>query len=159
MKSGGGSGDAPVPLRLEVCVPTESTTVTVADCVPLIVGAKPTLKTHDAPAASELPQPLEAIGNAAPLVPVTVIEEIASEAVPEFESEMCIRDRFEVAGAFSASPTKFAVTVYVPGVLKDNVIAASGPFMVPVGPGTPFNVEVSVVVALIDPSVFDKVTL
>jgi hypothetical protein len=30
--------------------------------------------------------------------------------------------------------------------------------MVPVGPGTPFNVEVSVVVALIDPSVFDKVT-
>jgi hypothetical protein len=46
----------PLPVRVDVCVPTLSITVSDAEAVPVAVGANEMLIVHEAPAASEVTQ-------------------------------------------------------------------------------------------------------
>jgi hypothetical protein len=75
---------APVPLRLAVCVPMVSTTVSVAVAFPVADGLKDTPMEHDAPASSVEPHVLLPITNIDAFVPVVLIELMGRAALPLF---------------------------------------------------------------------------
>lgn len=81
----GVAGAAPVPVRLAVCVPSESVTVSVALNASAVCGAKTTLIEQEAPAANELPHCEVAVKAAAP-VPLTETALMGRAAFPEFVS-------------------------------------------------------------------------
>ena len=74
MKSGGGGGATPTPLRLENCVPMESTTVRDADCDAADEGVKLTAMEHEVPAARDVPQVLAAMVKLEAFAPVRPID-------------------------------------------------------------------------------------
>jgi len=69
-----------VPLKTAVCVPTLSVNVKLPVAAPACVGLNPTVTTHAAPAASELPQVLDNLTNGA----VTTWEMIETALPPPF---------------------------------------------------------------------------
>jgi hypothetical protein len=77
---------APVPDSALVCVPTESTTVSVAEAAPGAVGVNVTAMVHEAPAASEAAQVFAPIWKLAALPPANDIEVIGSGALPALVS-------------------------------------------------------------------------
>lgn len=80
VKSGGVA--EPVPVKAENCVPTASTTESVATIAAAEVGVKTTVTVQLAPAASDVPQVLVEIEKELAFVPLRLMEVIASAAVP-----------------------------------------------------------------------------
>jgi hypothetical protein len=77
---------APVPISVEVCVPTESAAESVALSVPAIEALNVTLIVQEAPAASEVPQVFAAMAKSDEFVPTRPMDVIGSAAVPELDS-------------------------------------------------------------------------
>ena len=84
MLKSGGVVDTPTPLSADVCVPTASTTESVAARFPAEVGLNAMVNVQLAPAASAAPQAFEVMANDAALAPPMLMEVIARDAVPAF---------------------------------------------------------------------------
>ena len=111
VKSAGVLEATPVPVRVDDCVPTASTTERVAADAPAALGLKAIVMTQLDPAPSEVEQPLDTSGNEVGFAPPMLIEVIESAALPALISvKVCVAlvaptltlPKFAVAGVRAA---------------------------------------------------------
>jgi hypothetical protein len=82
--AGAATMAVPVPLRLEVCVPTLSTTPSEAEALPAAVGLKVMRMVQEVLAASDEPQVFAPMVKADAFAPVRAMDVMGSDAVPAF---------------------------------------------------------------------------
>ena len=115
---GGGTVVAPVPLRLNDCVPLDSLIVTKADSFPIMVGVKVTVKLQTTVAGTVCPHVLKLLKSAGFWPPITMLV-MSSAVVPFARVTICgwlgvvvITDpKFKLAGK-SCGPAGVAGAIF-----------------------------------------------